>query len=135
MRKLIIALPLMLAITASANAGTSWKEKRATRNAERLERALAGKTPGKPLHCISLRDAEGPESVGDSTLLFRVSRTLVYRNETRGSCGRIGNGAALVTRTWSGQLCRGDIAHATDLRHGFIEGSCAMGDFIPYKGS
>lgn len=135
MRKLIIALPLILGLAASADAGTDRKAARAERDAAKLEKLLAGKTPGKPQSCIRLRDAQGPESIGENTLLFRMSRNLVYKTETRGSCRGIGSHNALVTRTWNGDLCRGDIAHATDMTSGMYGGTCSMGDFIPYKGS
>jgi hypothetical protein len=39
---------------------------------------------------------------------------------------------ALVTRQFSGSLCRGDIATVADLSSGMTVGSCVMGDFVPY---
>ena len=135
MRKWMMALPLVLLVAgASVSAGT-WQDKQAAKAAARLEKQLAGKTAGKPQNCIRLRDAQGTESIGDHTLLFRASRKLVYRTETSGSCRGIGSGYALITRTFSGDLCRGDIAHSTDLVSGSSGGHCSMGAFVPYKGS
>ncbi len=101
----------------------------------KLETALAGKTAGKPQSCIRSRDANGPESFGENTLVFRVSKKLSYVNETRGSCKDIGNGRALIIRSFvGGDLCRGDIASSADLSAGFETGHCSFGDFVPYRG-
>jgi hypothetical protein len=45
----------------------------------------------------------------------------------------VGNGDALVTRQFGSQMCRGDIARSADLVAGFQTGSCALGEFIPYR--
>ena len=39
----------------------------------------------------------------------------------------------LVTRSQGSQLCRGDIGTVTDMTSGMVVGSCALGDFVPYK--
>lgn len=135
MLRLIMALPLALLVAGSAVSAGKWQDKQNEKAAARLEKQLAGKTAGKPQSCIRLRDAQGTESIGEHTLLFRASRKLVYRTETRGSCRGVGQGYALVTRTFGADLCRGDMAHSTDLTSGSYGGHCSMGDFIPYKGS
>jgi hypothetical protein len=133
MRPLLI-LPLLALIGACTSGPPSQATLKYNANeAARLDKALAGLAPGKPQSCIPLREAQGTESFGNGTLLFRVSKKLVYRNETHGSCNQIGNGRALVTRTYSSDLCRGDIGSAADLVAGFETGSCVMGDFVPYR--
>ena len=102
------------------------------REASRVDAALAGFTPGKPISCLPNRDVRGPEAYGDTTLLFRINRNLIYRTETKGTCRGIARGDALITRQFSSQLCSGDIAYSADLRTGFQSGSCALGDFTPY---
>jgi hypothetical protein len=120
----------------AAGPPSPYAQKVAASEAQRLDKALAGRIAGKPQSCIPLHDASGPESFGETTLLFRSGRKLVYRTETNGSCGRVGSGGhALITHPTSSQLCRGDIARSADLVSGFENGSCAMGDFIPYRGS
>lgn len=134
MRKTLILIPALALLCGTAlTAGSGWREKYAAKEQARLDKALAGKIAGKPQSCIRLRDAQGTESYGETTLLFRASRNLVYRTETRGSCSGIGNGKALISRTWSGELCRGDMASAADLSAGFETGHCSMGDFVPYR--
>jgi hypothetical protein len=135
MRKIVIMSASVLLAGCAGGAYAS-SEREAASEAVKLERALAGKVAGKPQSCISLRDINGPESIGENTLLFRVNRKLTYRTETRGSCRRVGNDRALITQIYgSSQLCRGDIAQSADLTVGATFGSCAMGDFVPYRGS
>ncbi len=134
----IVSLSLSLALCAvlagcAASAPSPYAAKRQASEAKRLEDELAGFTAGKPKSCMSARDLSGPESFGENTLLFRVGRNLVYRNDTRGSCGRVGHGEALITQVWGSQLCKGDIARTADLTAGFSTGACALGDFVPYK--
>lgn len=139
MRKTMIILPFAsLLLCGTVSASSASREARYERENVRLEKQLAGLVPGKPRNCIHLRDAHGTQSFenGKGTILFRVSRKLVFRNDTNGSCNGIGRDRALVTHIFgSGQLCRGDIAHSADLVAGFTGGSCAMNDFVPYTGS
>lgn len=138
MHKALMILPaasLLLCGTVSASSAS--RDARYAREEARLEKALAGKVAGKPQSCIRLRDAHGTESFdnGKGTLLFKVSRKLVYRTDTKGSCNGIGRDRALITHVFGGGgLCRGDIARSADLVSGFSTGHCAMSDFVPYKG-
>ncbi len=134
--RIFLALPLV-ALLGGCAAGTPSEAtlKFRANESARLETALAGLTPGKPQSCIRMRDAGSTESFGDNILLFKVGKKLIYKNETSGSCRRIGDGNALITRSFSGDFCRGDIARSADLVVGFESGSCAFGDFVPYRGS
>lgn len=139
MRKTMIILPFAsLLLCGGVTASSASREARFAREDARLEKALAGKVAGTPVNCIRLRDARGTESFDNDkgTILFKVSRKLVYRTDTHGACRNIGRTNALVTRSFNGsQLCRGDIATSADLTAGFSSGSCAMSDFVPYTGS
>ncbi len=133
----ILSMMLIAATLAGCASGppSVAQQRRIDSEAARLDKALAGKTAGKPVSCINLRDAHGPESFGDGTLVFYASRKLVYRNDTRGTCRDIGKHRALITRPFGSQLCRGDIAQSADLSAGFVAESCVLGDFVPYRGS
>jgi Family of unknown function (DUF6491) len=122
------------ALAGCASQPSAYAQKEAAGEAARLETALKGKVAGKPVSCISARYTSGPESFGESTLLFRESSRLVYRTETNGSCRDIRRGSALILRLYgSDRLCRGDFARTADLTAGFESGGCAMGDFVPYR--
>jgi hypothetical protein len=101
-------------------------------DAQRLEKALAGRTAGKPQSCVQLRDLGGSEVIGDD-ILYRANHRIVYRNQSSGGCESARFGDALVTRTHSSRLCRGDVVRTADLRAGFESGFCVLGDFVPYR--
>lgn len=139
MNKALVIFPVAaVLLCGTVSASSASRDARYAKEEARLEKALAGKVAGKPVSCIRLRDAQGTESFDNDkgTILFKVSRKLVYRTDTTGGCRDIGRTNALITRSFSGgQLCRGDIATSADLVAGFSAGSCAMNDFVPYKGS
>lgn len=124
----VLTLALLAGATLIAPASSA-KRDRLT-DAQRLEKALAGLEPGKPVDCIELRDARGTEAFGD-TLLFRSGQKLVYRNEAPG-CDS-GLGETFVTRTHGTRLCRGDVITKVDLHTGFQSGFCIAKSFTPYR--
>ncbi|MBN8830086.1 MAG: hypothetical protein J0G94_05520 [Sphingomonadales bacterium] len=131
MKRTILAVGL-LALAGCAT-GPRTEPKLGAREAEQLEKALAGKVPGKPVSCITSYDPSKLEVVGDHTLLYRVNKDLIYRNNLEGGCSGLSMGSALVmNRVLATQYCRGDIARAVDLQTRATTGSCALGDFIPY---
>ena len=68
--------------------------------------------------------AHREQSVGSGT---------VYVNRPSGGCVNLRSGYALRTSTTSTQLCRGEIATVFDPVSGAEWGSCALGDFVPYR--
>lgn len=131
MKRTILAVGLLA--LAGCTTGPRAEPKLGAREMERLDKALAGKVPGKPVSCITSFDPSRLEVVGDNTLLYRVNKDLIYRNNLEGACNGLSMGSALVmTRPLATQYCRGDIARAVDLQTRATTGSCALGDFIPY---
>jgi len=99
---------------------------------ERFAKATAGLVPGKPVDCISERLPSRLEAAG-RRLIYKVSRGLVYVNETAGGCENVARGDALVTRSYTSRLCRGDIGQTVDLTANTPTGSCSLGSFTPYR--
>lgn len=134
MRPMLILLPALALVAGCANTPPSESQLRAqARDAAKLEEALAGYTPGKPVNCVESRDLRGPEAYGETTLIFRTSRKLIWRTETSGSCDDVKRGDALVTRQYGSRLCKGDIARTANLQAGFSTGTCVIGEFVPYR--
>jgi hypothetical protein len=83
---------------------------------------------------VSQRDLRGNRSVGEDVILFDGrSRDVVYVNRPAGGCPELNSGRAIVTRTTSNQLCRGDIAVVFDTQSGMEFGGCGLGEFTPYR--
>jgi hypothetical protein len=100
-----------------------------------LSAALAGyEQSGPPQSCVDMRNLRGNRSAGETAIIFDgpTSATL-YVNRPVGGCSDLGFGRALVTRTTSTRLCRGDIATVYDTASRTNYGGCGLGDFIPYR--
>lgn len=99
----------------------------------RFAEATAGLTPGKPVNCISAqRRTYGLKAIGPR-LIYLFSRGLVYVNETSGGCEGVARGDILVSRSFTGSLCRGDIAETVDYPAPIPTGGCSLGAFVPYR--
>lgn len=107
---------------------------RSERQQQTFDKALAGKVPGKAEKCLPLQRSNDMVVIDDDTILYRDGRT-TYVNQPLGSCNNLGNGSyALVTQSGNGSmLCRGDISNVVDATTGVTVGSCALGDFVPYR--
>ncbi|WP_141395867.1 hypothetical protein [Sphingomonas spermidinifaciens] len=131
----IVAAAVAAAATLSGCAATpretAAREARQARSAAELDQRLAGFTAGKPTTCLPNRNARRSDYFGD-TIIYEVSGNLLYRTDTSGGCS-LRNDDILVTRSTIGQLCRGDIAHTVDRASRFPTGSCALGEFTPYR--
>ncbi len=135
MRMRILSLLLLPALVSGCAQTPAQLQRAEVRDADvqqKLSKALAGLVPGKPESCISQFPQKQSAGYG-ATILYRASSRLIYRSDTVGGCEGIGRGDILVTRTSTGQLCRGDIAQTFDQASRFPTGSCSFGDFIPYR--
>ncbi len=108
------------------------QEERAAKEAAALEKAIAGKVAGKPVSCISLRDVDRSQNIGENAIIYRISTNRFYVNKPRGGCSGLRDGRALITRIPTDRLCSGDVARVVDLTLGFEGAACVLGDFTPY---
>ena len=128
---------MMIALAATSLAACesvdSQPQQRSASQQQSFDKALAGKVAGKAESCLPLYRSNDMMVIDDDTILYRDGRT-TYVNKPLGGCNNLGNGSyALVTRSQGSQLCRGDIAQVTDLISGVTVGSCALGDFVPFR--
>ena len=100
-------------------------------SAEKVAKALAGRTAGAPLSCIS--DRAKMQVVDDWTILYR-DRGIVYVQRPSGGCHGLSNSMSLVRNQFvTTRICRGDINQIVDLRTGFGTGACVFTEFVPYR--
>lgn len=97
-----------------------------------LAQLTAGKVAGPPISCLQHYQSDDMITVNESTVAFRDGRSRVYLNGMQGGCPNLRAPYALVTRSTTAQLCRGDIAEVVDTSTHMTVGSCVFGDFIPY---
>lgn len=129
MRAAIYLATLLLAGCTGSYTPTPLTQKQA----DKLETALVGKVPGEKLACINRDPQTNLTVISGNVLLYRVSKRLVYRNDLIGECRGLTRGDTLILRSWGSQMCRGDLATSADLTVGITTGSCALGDFTPYR--
>lgn len=129
----LIIPALLLVVTTACATGPVPRAELTARQQLKLDKALDGKVAGEPVRCISRFQGDNMSVVSDSTLVYRVNRNLVYRNDLQGSCRGLASGDTLVMELHGNQYCRGEMAHVVDLTTGMRGGSCALGDFIPYR--
>ena len=123
----VAAMSAALLVSSTAPA----KSDNLQRSAEALAKALAGRTAGVPVSCIS--DKARMHVVDDWTILYR-DRGTVYVQRPRGGCHGLSNDMSLIRNQFvSTRLCRGDINRVVDLRTGFGTGACVFSEFVPYR--
>ena len=133
--RIATALGLLFAATACTPYGPpvgAGAELRDERDEVRLANLLRDKVPGPPQSCINSRDANRMLTVGDHTIAYRVSANLVYVTKPTLGCP-IDDGDALVRRSTSTNLCRGEPMTVVDTLNGTFQGVCSFGDFVPYR--
>ena len=99
----------------------------------RMAELLAGKVAGPPRSCLPSYRADTMSVIDDRTIVFRDSPGRVWVMHPLNECNLLSVGPyALMTRSPTSQLCRGEIAQVVDTMSGATVGSCVIGDFIPY---
>lgn len=99
-----------------------------------LATELAGLVPGQPEACMPQPARVQSTTRGyGSTIVYRVSSTVKFRNDTTGGCENVGRGNFFVTQNPLARSCRGDIVQVFDPQTRVPLGSCALGDFVPYR--
>jgi len=99
-----------------------------------FQKAIEGRTAGKAQSCVSQRLLRGNKSYGEGVLVFEgQSNSVVYVNRPPNGCPELRWDRALKTRTTTDQLCSNDVVTVIDPRGGMTFGSCALGDWTPYR--
>ena len=127
-----LSLVALGALVAGCSTAPPPPDMRSAKAQERLNTELAGLTPGQPQSCLPHYQSQNMIVIDGHTLLFRDSSKRVYRNDIYAGCAMLGGRYALVTRSTSTSLCRGDIAQVVDVQNNLVVGSCTLGDFVPY---
>jgi len=97
-----------------------------------LSKALAGRTAGKPISCVHLREVRSTRIIDGTAIIYELRSRRWLVNMPAGGCSSLRSDRVLVTRTPSGDLCRGDIVRVIDTPGPMEFGSCGLGDFVPY---
>jgi hypothetical protein len=128
MKQALLLLSLTLAAGCTAEGAVAPSES----GGARLAAALEGRTPGAPMNCVSQLNLRSSRSAGEEAIIFDGPGGTIYVNRPPAGCPSL-EGRAMVTRSTSSQLCRGDIVTVIDTATGTEYGSCGLGEFVPYR--
>jgi hypothetical protein len=129
MRALAVPLLLVLAAAPAASRDRASEDPQAA-----LTKRLAGLTPGHPISCLPNSDTRFASTHAyGRTIVYEVSRNFLYRTDTAGGCESMAHGDYIVVRSNGGQVCKGDIGQTFDPVARVPTGSCALGEFTPYR--
>ena len=126
---------LLAAVAALAGCSTAPEPPTRTAQSEaHLQRLLAGKVAGAPVHCLPRMGSQQMVVIDDSRVAFRDGRR-VYVNDFRGgTCSRLGSGFyTLLTKSYGSGMCSGDIAQVIDTSNGISVATCVFGVFVPFE--
>ncbi|HTK58175.1 MAG TPA: hypothetical protein VL336_04255 [Sphingomicrobium sp.] len=134
LRPYFLAAATGAALIATSTIAVAEKDSYSAKSAEKLGKALAGRTAGQPVSCISNTRGSDMTVIDDYTILFKEGGT-IYVQKPHGGCYGLGNGNySLVTRiAGSNRLCSGQIGELVDRVSGYGYGSCVFGEFVPYR--
>jgi len=121
-------LPLFALIFVAAGAMAADSDS----DARDLAKALAGRTPGKPVDCVSSSWVGGPQIIGNRTLIYReVGRVL--RNDLPAACPGLDDDSIIVSEIHGSQLCRNDLFYTLQRGSRIPGPHCRLGKFTPYE--
>lgn len=98
----------------------------------RLAQRLEGRTAGKPVDCIRLRDVRSSEVIDGVAIVYEMPGGRLLVNRPRSGASSLRQSDILLTRTVSGELCAPDAVELVDPLSYFPRGFVSLGAFVPY---
>lgn len=97
-----------------------------------LAKAIAGRTAGKPVACIMLRDIRSSRIIDKTAIVYEMNNGLIYVNRPRTGASTLDWSDVMVTDTHSSQLCSIDTVKLYDTGIRMQTGWVGLDDFVPY---
>lgn len=97
-----------------------------------LAKAIAGRTAGKPVDCISLRDIRSSRIIDRTAIVYEMNNGVIYVNRPESGADIMNWTDVMVTDTHSSQLCSIDTVKLWDSGVRMPTGWVGLGDFVPY---
>lgn len=98
-----------------------------------LDRALEGHVAGEPVGCLDTRRFTASRIIDRTAIVYESPGGTLWVNRPRGGARSLDDWDVLVTRQFSGSLCRGDIVRLFDRSTMTQTGTVFLGDFVPYR--
>lgn len=97
-----------------------------------LAKAVAGRTAGKPVDCILLRNIRSSRIIDGTAIVYEMNNGVFYVNRPRSGAESLNWTNVLVTDTHSSQLCSIDTVKLYDTGVRMTTGWVGLGDYVPY---
>ena len=98
-----------------------------------LAERLGNRTAGPPQSCIRSQHLGDAEWIDPGVLLFEGRGGTLYVNRTQSPCPEKGPFAFLRTRSVGPNTCSGELIEIVERDSNISRGTCALGDFTPYR--
>lgn len=98
----------------------------------KLTRALQNRKAGRPRDCLSLRYTQSSTVIEGTAIVFESAGTL-YVNRPASGAESLSELRTLLTRSLTGELCRGEAVGMLDTSTGIETGAIILGQFVPYR--
>ncbi|HEX8643832.1 MAG TPA: hypothetical protein VF702_07955 [Allosphingosinicella sp.] len=125
-------IPLLAAAALLASAAPTAAAERISPEA-RLDRAVQGRVAGEAVNCIDTRRFTSARIIDRTAIVYEAPGGTLWVNRPRGGARSLDDWDVLVTRQFSGSLCRGDIVRLFDPSTMTQTGTIFLGDFVPYR--
>jgi hypothetical protein len=97
-----------------------------------LAKAIAGRTAGKPVDCIQLRNIRSSRIIDRTAIVYEMNNGTIYVNRPRSGAESLDWTDVLVTETFTSQLCRIDVVKLYDTGIRMTTGWVGLDAFVPY---
>jgi hypothetical protein len=99
---------------------------------EQLAKMLKDRVAGKPVGCINLSQVRGTTIIDKTAIVYDMGNVLYVNRPAYPQS--LDDDDVMVTRTWSGQLCRLDMVqmHSRAGMGLWWRGTVGLEDFVPY---
>ena len=97
-----------------------------------LAKAITGRTAGKPVDCIYLRDIRASKIIDKTAIVYEMNNGVIYVNRPRSGASSLDWTNVMITDTHSSQLCSIDTVKLYDTGVRMSTGWVGLGDFVPY---
>ena len=131
-RLLAIGLAAVALGTTAMAGSRAQNDATADRARAELSAALAGRTAGKAQNCIDQSRVQGPEAIGDRTVIYRQSGRRIWLSTLQSSCPALRGDRTLIVESYGLQICRQDRFQVLPRGSAIPLGFCYFGPFTPY---
>ena len=99
---------------------------------QELAKALEGRTPGKPVRCITNSRIQSTQVIDGIGIIYKDGSTYYLNRPTSGAAS-LDSWDILVTDVRGGQLCTNEVVRLVDSSSRMLSGLVFLGEFVPYK--